>query len=580
MAFVPRSVIILTLAGALVAPAQVPAPEIHAFRSWIAGKEAGGSEQRTYAVPEGLRCDSHEWTSIERMGMSISQDLVQTALKGKDGAVQFTFTLSLSQEPMEGRATWAPSDPGHLKVTFKGLPPSVVDLPAGAVIWPGDEDALLKAAAAAGRSVHMVGYSVPTQQESRLDLEPQGPDPLPGFPGAVRYKGKAAEGPMIQEVEAWISPEQAMVKQVGTIAGIPFLSQRASLPAPAPEAAGPGFFERTLKTVPAHPFLPWVPSVEVVWTGQAAQALPETPCQKRLGDNRYLLSRSGGPSAAGRAERPVQGQPSPEDAPYLAETPLVQFRDPVFAGLQRRLAAPAGATRWELAQLVTRFVYDWILDKDYSVGFASAQEVARNPKGDCTEHGVLAVALLRRLGVPARGVVGWVAMGGTQGLHFWAEARIGGEWIPLDPTFDQAPASAFRIKLGDSDLRDLGSVGWDNASASFQEGVWKPEGPWASSVRIQGDTVHAPGRAIRAKGSRWSLEDGALLLDSAHKVTATARPAPSQPTRLLQGRTGRQGRFGASRLWVDCGEGAWLQVEALTEAEAFRLLDGITFTAE
>jgi hypothetical protein len=277
---------------------------------------------------------------------------------------------------------------------------------------------------------------------------------------------------------------------------------------------------------------------------------------------------------------PVQGEPAPEDAPYLAETPLVRFRDPVFGGLQRRLAPPAGATRWDLAKLVTRFVYDWIIDKDYSVGFASAQEVARTPRGDCTEHGVLAVALLRRLGVPARGVVGWIALGGTQGLHFWAEARIGGAWIPLDPTFDQAPASAYRIKLGDSDLKDLGSVGWDNASAAFQEGMWTPEGPWASAVRIQGDTVHAPGRALRVQGSRWALEAGILTLDGAHRVAAAARPAPSQPTRLLQGRDGRQGRYGASTLWVDCGGGEWLQVDSLTEAEAFKLLDGLSIQTE
>ena len=60
----------------------------------------------------------------------------------------------------------------------------------------------------------------------------------------------------------------------------------------------------------------------------------------------------------------MRGAPALADAPYLAATPLVQYHDPVFAGLVRRLGAPAGATRWDLAQRVTRFVVDWIRDKN------------------------------------------------------------------------------------------------------------------------------------------------------------------------------------------------------------------------
>lgn len=104
-----------------------------------------------------------------------------------------------------------------------------------------------------------------------------------------------------------------------------------------------------------------------------------------------------------------------------------------------RLRPRPGATRWELAQAVTRFVFAWIDDKDFSVGFATALEVARRPKGDCTEHAVLAAALLRRLGVPARGVTGWVAAGRTFGLHLGVEVKLRDRWIPVDPTFDEAP---------------------------------------------------------------------------------------------------------------------------------------------
>ena len=46
-------------------------------------------------------------------------------------------------------------------------------------------------------------------------------------------------------------------------------------------------------------------------------------------------------------------------------------------GLLARLKPSSAATRWQLAKAVNRFVFDWITEKDYSVGFASALEVAR-----------------------------------------------------------------------------------------------------------------------------------------------------------------------------------------------------------
>ncbi len=573
MAFAPRVILALTLAAGQVVAQAPPASETREFRDWIAGKEAGGSLRTVTRGPEGVRMETHEWMRLERLGIPTTQDLVQTVLKRPDGSLQFTFSLSLSQEPLQGAALWSPAAPGKLVMTFKGLPPRTLDLPAGAVIWPGQEEELLKAAARDRRPVDIRGYSVPTQQPTRMELRPVGPDPLPGFPGTVRFQGTVAEGPLVEEVEVWISPEAGEVKQLGSLGGIPFLSQAKSLPAPPPEPGGVGYFERTLKRLPPHPFLPWLRTAAVRWEGEGVPTVPEDAQQRRLGENRYALARPEPPTPAEAAEPPVKGTPSPEDAPYLAQTPLVQFRDPVFDGLLRRLDAPAGAGRWELARRVSAFVYDWIEEKDYTVGFASAQEVARNPRGDCTEHGVLAVALLRRLGVPARGVVGWIGVEGGVGLHFWAEVRLGARWVPLDPTFDMAPASAFRIKLRATDLADLGSVAWDDAASSFRTGAWVPEGPWAADVRIQGDTVHAPGLDIRLPGSRWSCSDGRLELDGLHRVLAAPRPMPAQRVRLLQGHDGRRGWFGNGSLWVECGSGDWLRLDSLEERDAFRILD-------
>ena len=88
-----------------------------------------------------------------------------------------------------------------------------------------------------------------------------------------------------------------------------------------------------------------------------------------------------------------------------------------------------------------------------------ASDVLRAGTGDCTEHAVLAVAMLRALGVPAHEVYGLVyaRMGGTDGLywHAWVEVRSAGEWIAIDPTFGQAVADATHLAFSGSERSDV-----------------------------------------------------------------------------------------------------------------------------
>lgn len=592
MNLVPRWLILL----ALLAPSALPGQETRNYRQWIAGQETGGASETRSAGAAGQVLESHEWSHLERMGADLKQDLRQTARKAPDGSLSFTWTLSLSQEPLEGQGSWTPREPGKLKLTLKNGPSLSLDVPPGTQLWPGDQEAGLKAAARERRPLRQKGFSFPTQQWTELDLRPLGPDPLPGFPDTVRYQGRSSEGDMVEELEVWLSPSAGEVKHQGSMAGIPLLTQRAELPPPAPAepgkagsgagsgaGAGSGLFARTIKALPPHPFLLWLPELTVRWTGGTAQSLPEDPQQRQLGPQRLRLAQAAPPTPREAAEPPVSGRPAPADAPYLAATPLVQFNDPVFDGLVRRLAPPPGASRWELARRVTAFVYEWIKDKNYSVGFATAQEVARHPQGACSQHGVLAVALLRRLGVPARGVTGWMAFGEALGLHFWVEVEVAGRWIPVDPTFGQAPASAYRIKLGTTDLADLGSLGWGAARTDVLEGVWAPEEPWASAVRVRGDAVLAPGElALRVPGARWNYDQGRLELawEGRHRVEGVPCPAPSQMegSRRLQGAASRRAGWwqpGTGRLWIDLGGGRWLQLDGLGEAQAFRLLDAL-----
>ena len=86
-------------------------------------------------------------------------------------------------------------------------------------------------------------------------------------------------------------------------------------------------------------------------------------------------------------------------------------------------------------------------------------------------------------------------------------------------------------------------------------------------------------------GARWSLAEGRLTLawNGVHAVEAVPRPAPAQVAearRLLGPAKSRQGWFlprGAT-LWMDLGEGRWLQVDGVNESQAFKLLDTLEVT--
>lgn len=563
------------------------------FRQWMGGKEVGGSRRETQRKGSGLEVRSREWLVLSRQGEEIRQEVVETAGRAPTGELSFTWRLQLSSEPFEGRAEWSPKAPEVLILRPTNGPELRKPVPTGAVLWPEDLEASLKAAAQARRGIQATTFSFPVQQWNTLQIEPRGASPLPGFPDAVRFTGEERQGAATIPVEVWISPTAGELRHRTEWGGIEVLTQRSELPEPTPgDKPANGIFERTLQKLPPHPFQPWIRTMVLRAEGSAPE-LPEDAQQARLPGNRLRLVRAASPSAAEAAQPPVTGAPDPEEVRYLASSPLVPFQDPAFDGLLHRMALPPGLSRWNLARRVNAFVFDWITEKDYSVGFASALEVCHLPRGDCTEHGVLAVALLRRLGVPARGVTGWVGLGDTLGLHFWVEIRLKGRWVPMDPTFDQPLASAFRIKLGDTDLSDLGSVGWETAAFVFSGVRWVPEReqgrPWGDIVTMTGDRIEAPGGLqLRLPGARWEVRKGVLTLRTRQggpwRLQAVTRPGDAQlrgAVRMAGARSHRHGWWlaGSGQLWMELGEGRWLLLESVPEADAYGLLDQLLLAA-
>ncbi|MFH1419176.1 MAG: transglutaminase-like domain-containing protein [Planctomycetota bacterium] len=117
------------------------------------------------------------------------------------------------------------------------------------------------------------------------------------------------------------------------------------------------------------------------------------------------------------------------------------------------------------ARALRKYVTDFITSKGLDVGFASASEVIRNRKGDCTEHGVLLAALARAAGLPARCVSGIVLIppgtlapdsGSAFGYHMWTQVNIGGTWVDIDAALRQTDCDPTHVALAIMPLNDEG----------------------------------------------------------------------------------------------------------------------------
>ena len=66
--------------------------------------------------------------------------------------------------------------------------------------------------------------------------------------------------------------------------------------------------------------------------------------------------------------------------------------------------------------------------------------------GDCNDVATLYVALARSAGLPARTVAGLIYLNGRFYYHAWPEVYLG-DWVAVDPTFDQYPADATHLRF-------------------------------------------------------------------------------------------------------------------------------------
>lgn len=190
----------------------------------------------------------------------------------------------------------------------------------------------------------------------------------------------------------------------------------------------------------------------------------EDPAKIIPSDRRQTLQPAGdGRSATLTVQTmgPNDGEPGPAavNAEYLRPNGLITSGDTRVKELAAR-AVGAAVDPWERAVLINQWVFR-NMKSNFETTFAPADEAARSLSGDCTEHSVLAAAMSRALGIPARVAVGLIYVDDKSftdkgfGFHMWHEVYINGRWVALDSSFEQSNVDATHIKLSESSMEGV-----------------------------------------------------------------------------------------------------------------------------
>lgn len=160
----------------------------------------------------------------------------------------------------------------------------------------------------------------------------------------------------------------------------------------------------------------------------------------RRGDESVSFRLSRYPSERGKIKRKR----------YIESTFLADHEEPIFQVLEHRIVKKHGKRPGP--RRIARFVHKYIGKKSYAYGQVPASTVADTQEGDCTEHAILLVAVLRMFKIPARFVTG-AYVDAREGKvravgHAWAEYHHKGRWHGLDAARPDAQVDHHYLPIG------------------------------------------------------------------------------------------------------------------------------------
>lgn len=135
---------------------------------------------------------------------------------------------------------------------------------------------------------------------------------------------------------------------------------------------------------------------------------------------------------------------------YLKPAEKIEAGAPEIVEKVKEITIGKGSPE-EIVRTVAAWTADWLKDTVDDGG--SALTSLKSRTGNCQTHARLYTAMARTAGIPTRFVSGLVHLEGKGFLyHSWAESWLGGRWISVDPTYNQAPTDPTHLKLFEGHL--------------------------------------------------------------------------------------------------------------------------------
>ncbi|MBF5044553.1 transglutaminase domain-containing protein [Aggregicoccus sp. 17bor-14] len=421
------------------------------FGLYLMDKKVGYIFTDLKALPDGRALSVNEFVFKANVGTKVSERVMreERTYESRPGGRLLGFKVMQSgdggEQVLEGSAT-----PTGLRVLRKrpGLPNEVRNLPpTKETLEDADQArvALLRGQPVKGRIVDgqdLEQYGVSTT------LEPAVERTLAGV------KVRLSRAVTVSEKEN--VPVEVFVSGEGEVVEVNFGSTMRAVAEPESVAKRldqvevfgltrivlPRALPETARAIPG--------TVTLVMTGLPQKFQQNSYRQQYTqepGGRVVVRTRAALPGPAAKAQLPVK---DPEGGENLKSTLVVESSDPQIRALAKSIVGPE-----KDAQAAARRIITWVatnLEKDYGASADRATDVLRQKKGDCTEHSLLAVALLRAAGIPSRRVDGVVYLMNEDRVpalywHEWVEAYVG-EWTQMDPTFNQLVADATHFGVG------------------------------------------------------------------------------------------------------------------------------------
>ncbi len=436
------------------------------------GQNAGWMRTATYTLDEQRHSFDETHLAIRRgateMLVMMSSDFTET-LDGQP--VHVTQTMSIGAMPTT--TTMVFTEQGRTLTTRQGDNESVQELGPIEVDWmvPSAMEAYITQQQAAGareitvRTLDLSTSPDPTEiYMQRLREEPA--EVFGRVAPATLWQSRSDAAPGVNTLQH-LSPDGQLLRSVTPLGGLTFTALAADRELALADIDAPELMARTFITPDQtidNPRQSRRAMYRLIFDADADLQAVDFP---RAGFQRVVWGDDRTAIVVVDMDDPVNpGEDLPTDE-HLAASLVLNHEDPAIRALaEQALPNPDGRSQIEQAEAMHRFVYEFIEEKDFSVGFATASEVALTGQGDCTEHGVLLAALLRTQGIPSRTVTGLIyadvllGQRAVFGYHMWTQAWIddddfGGRWVDLDAVLPPAMAfDATHIALMVSPLAD------------------------------------------------------------------------------------------------------------------------------